>query len=101
MKYAPQKLTTAQQMLIAMGLDSDRLIQHHVGKSESNTKAGSGRVHRQGRELDAKGKPMPKSLKQLGAGSYGRGLRNARDRKNRDAIEARRAKAMAKSGFKA
>lgn len=95
----PKKLSTAQQLLVAMGLDSDRLIQHHMGKSSSNTKAGTGRLHLQGRERDADGKPMPKSLKSLGAGAYSRGLRNARDRKNLDAIEKRLGKRMARAAL--
>jgi hypothetical protein len=89
MKYQPMKMTTAQRLLVRMGLDADRLIQHHVGKSASNTKAGPGRVHRQGRDLDSHGKPMPKSIKQLQSGMFGRGLRNARTAANLAAIEKR------------
>jgi hypothetical protein len=97
-KYQPLKLNVAQQMLVAMGLDDLRLSTHHGEQNRSNTKAGPGRMHLQGREKDSEGKPMPKSIKQLQAGSYGRGLRNARTRQNLDMIERHAAKPMAQSG---
>lgn len=48
-----------------------------------HTKKGPGRKHAQG---DGK-----KTAAQRAAGSFGRGLRNVITRKNRDAIEARKA----------
>jgi len=48
LKYQPAKLTTAQKLLVAMGLDDLRLVAHHGGKRETYTKAGPGRVHMQG-----------------------------------------------------
>lgn len=98
MKYQPMKINAAQALLLSMGLDDLRLVSHHSERNKSNTKRGPGRMHRQGRELDSEGKPMPKSLKQLSAGSYGRGLRNQRERQNRDAIEARNARRMERAG---
>lgn len=47
-------LTTAQQLLIALGADPDRILfGHHVEKSRSHTKKGSGRRHQQGKRKEA------------------------------------------------
>lgn len=46
-------LTTAQQLLIALGVHPDLvLLAHHIGRSETNTKKGPGRRHVQGRPAD-------------------------------------------------
>lgn len=48
LKYKPAKFTTAQALLVAMGLDDLRLDAHHGGQRESFTKTGPGRKHAQG-----------------------------------------------------
>jgi len=57
MKYQPMKLTTAQKLLVAMGLDDLRLVSHHGGKREKCTKRGPGRKHQQGLEHGTAAKP--------------------------------------------
>jgi len=43
-------LTTAQRLLMALGVEPMRVIMgHHVEKSRSHTKKGSGRRHQQGK----------------------------------------------------
>ena len=74
------KLNAAQQLRQAMGLEWVSV--ENQQREASHTKGGPGRRHVQG-----SGKRSDKTLKQLQAGAFGRGLRNARDRKNRDALE--------------
>jgi hypothetical protein len=85
------KLNAAQQLRQAMGLEWVSV--ENKQREPSHTKSGPGRRH-----VDGSGKRSDKTLKQLSAGAFGRGLRNARDRKNRDAIEARAAKKMDQAG---
>ena len=74
------KLNAAQLLRQAIGIEAANgaLKQREV----SHTKSGPGRRH-----ADGTGKRADKTLKQLSAGSYGRGLRNQRERQNRDAME--------------
>lgn len=85
------KLNAAQQLRQALGIES--VVGATKQWEASHTKSGPGRRH-----VDGSGLRSDKTLKQLAAGSYGRGLRNARDRKNRDAMEKRAAKVMDKAG---
>lgn len=85
------KLNAAQQLRQTLWIESVADVR---GQREvSHTKSGPGRRH-----ADGSGKRSDKTMKQLAAGSYGRGLRNHFERLNRDAIEARRAKAMERAG---
>lgn len=74
------KLNAAQQLRTALGIESP--LSAHKQREASHTKSGPGRRH-----VDGSGMRADKTLKQLAAGSYGRGLRNQRSRQNRDAIE--------------
>jgi hypothetical protein len=85
------KLNAAQQLRHALGIES--VSDTHKQREVSHTKSGPGRRH-----ADGSGKRADKTMKQLAAGSYGRGLRNPFERLNRDAIEARHAKAMQRAG---
>lgn len=49
MKYQPTKLNTAQRLLVALGVDDLRLVAHKREQSESATKRGPGRKHKQGK----------------------------------------------------
>lgn len=71
------KLNTAQQLRQALGIESVSDVRKQ--REVSHTKSGPGRRH-----ADGSGKR--------------RGLRNHFERLNRDAIEARRAKAMERAG---
>lgn len=50
MLHKPYRLTLAQRMLVAMGLDSDLLIGHQHDLEAHPTKRGPGRKHAQGKD---------------------------------------------------
>lgn len=86
------KLNAAQQLRQAFGIESTT-VAGTKQREASHTKSGPGRRH-----VDGSGKRSDKSIKQLAAGSFGRGLRNARTRQNLNLIEKRAAKRMASFG---
>lgn len=50
MLHKPYRLTLAQRMLVAMGLDSDLLIGHQHDLEAHPTKRGPGRKHAEGKD---------------------------------------------------
>ena len=54
LRYQPKKLTTAQALLVSMGLDDLRLDAHHHPREKHPTKAGPGRVHAEGKDSGRK-----------------------------------------------
>ena len=74
------KHNTAQLLRASLGIDA--ALSSGKRLEASQTKSGPGRRH-----VDGTGKRASKSLKQLQAGAFGRGLRNQRERQNRDALE--------------
>jgi hypothetical protein len=59
LRYQPKKLTTAQALLVTMGLDDLRLDAHYHPREKHPTKRGPGRVHEQGLEKDKRIKARP------------------------------------------
>jgi hypothetical protein len=85
------KLNAAQQLRTVLGIESSLSV--HKQRQASYTKSGPGRRH-----VDGTGKRADKTMKQLAAGGYGHGLRNAITRQNLDMLEKRVAKKMAVAG---
>lgn len=54
LRYQPKKLTTAQALLVSMGLDDLRLDAHHHPREKHPTKSGPGRVHAEGKDSGRK-----------------------------------------------
>jgi hypothetical protein len=85
LKYKPAKLTTAQALLVRMGLDDLRLVSHHGDKQVSFRKTGPGRRP----VIGNGGGTKPRKI------AYGRGLENHFEQMRREAFKARAAKRMA------